>query len=425
MLGEYCGHRKRIKVRYNECGHISDSRPDYLVRGRGCPICNNSPKMSESECISYLNEQFPKFKYVSGYKNTTSRIKLKHECGTVVEYSWANLYKGNCKCPLCDGKSTILCVGINDIATTDEWMIPLLHDKEDAYKYKRWSDKRIKFDCPSCGRTLTKMISAVTAAHKVPCNVCSVGMSYPQKFMAEILDYLKIDYIPEFSDSWSQGRRYDFCFSVNSIRYLLEMDGYFHFNDNHRNGMTKIEAQEIDKHKDDLARENGFEIIRIDCNYYGDAMNYILNNIKNSILSDILNLSKVDFDVCNKRAQKTIPVLVAEVWNSGVHLIKDIAKTVGINRNTVSYSLRKASLAGLIAETPDQIREIVKSNSHKTVGLVQRKPIRCNETGAIFKTVTDALKAHPGRISAYLAGKVNYSSKLPDGTRLTWTKLYA
>lgn len=381
--------------------------------------------LNESEYKELIEDRFPQYKYISGYKNANSRIKMQHKCGNIVEYSWANLNKGSCRCPVCDPNSLKLCVGINDIGTTDEWMIPLLYDKEDAYRYKRWSDKRIKYICPICKSVSLKKISAVTAEHKVPCTICSSGTSYPERFMSSILDFLKVDYIYQFFADWSCGRKYDFCFNKDGKYYLLEMDGFFHFHDDTRKCTSKEQAQEIDKLKDRLAIENGYIIIRINCDYgNNDPMKYIIENIKQSVLSELFDLSSVDFELCNNRALKNVTIIIANLWNEGVHYIKEITNILGYNRNTVSKNLKKASIAGLIPESPEQVKEISKRIGCIECGKSQRKPVKCNETGEIFPTTSAAIKAHPGNLGRYFSGESDHSGVLSDGTKLTWTKLY-
>lgn len=67
--------------------------------------------------------------------------------------------------------------GINDIATTNPEMIYLFKDKEDAYKYKKWSTKYTWFICPCCGNEYYLQIQNVTKIGKVSCDICNDGFS--------------------------------------------------------------------------------------------------------------------------------------------------------------------------------------------------------------------------------------------------------
>lgn len=56
-------------------------------------------------------------------------------------------------------------------------------------------------------------------------------------------------------------------FEIDSNKYLIELDGAFHFCDNPKSGMHIEDALLRDKYKDRIANENGYNVIRIDCNY--------------------------------------------------------------------------------------------------------------------------------------------------------------
>ena len=59
-------------------------------------------------------------------------------------------------------------------------------------------------------------------------------------------------------------------------------------------------------------------MIRIDCIYENhDRYDYILNNILNSKLSEILPLNQIDFDEANRKSQKSLLVEACNLWNEG------------------------------------------------------------------------------------------------------------
>lgn len=57
------------------------------------------------------------------------------------------------KCPVCSNKRVAM--GINDIATTDPWMVQFLKDKDEATKYTAKSGKETVCKCPVCGKEKT------------------------------------------------------------------------------------------------------------------------------------------------------------------------------------------------------------------------------------------------------------------------------
>ena len=50
---------------------------------------------------------------------------------------------------------------------------------------------------------------------------------------------------------------------VNSTKYIIEMDGGFHYKDNNMNGITFKQSKEIDNQKDKLAADRGINVIRV------------------------------------------------------------------------------------------------------------------------------------------------------------------
>ena len=54
-------------------------------------------------------------------------------------------------CPVCCVPPKLVIKGINDIATTDPWMMKYMINYEDAYKYSSQSNECIKVKCINCG----------------------------------------------------------------------------------------------------------------------------------------------------------------------------------------------------------------------------------------------------------------------------------
>jgi hypothetical protein len=269
-----------------------------------------------------------------------------------------------------------------------------------------------------------KPVSSVYTYHKVGCPVCDNRYSYPERFIGCVLDSLNVDYVNQFSPSWLEGRRYDFMFTYANIKYVAEADGAFHYNDNFMNGQTKEETKKIDDWKDEKAIENGFRVIRIDCNYkYGDRADYIINSLRKSEFSEIFNLDDVDFKLCKKNADKSKLVSVSDLWNSGIHSFKELLSITGYKRDSLRKTLYKAAEIGLTNENKDEIVSIIQENAHKESGLAKRISVRCIETGEIFEKTRTAILKYPGRLQDYFAGKIDYSGMLPDGTKLHWEKV--
>ena len=154
------------------------------------------------------------------------------------------------------------------IAETHPEMIIYFINTEDAYTYSAHSSKEVFTICPKCGTIKKQPILRLTNKG-FACPVCSDGISYPNKFMYDILKQLNIDFIREVSKKhigfqWVKNYKYDFCIEIDDQKYFIEMDGKFHFID----AFSSYEQTQLtDQTKDDLANAHSVEVIRINCNY--------------------------------------------------------------------------------------------------------------------------------------------------------------
>lgn len=221
-----------------------------------------------------------------------------HKCGWTGGWmEESNLIKGK-GCSCCANQTTV--EGINDIPTTASWMIPYFQGGYDEAKlYTCQSSKKIISICPDCSRIKGKeiCISQIYSNHSLGCS-CSDGQSYPFKFMFSILEQLNILFETEYNPDWIKPMRYDFYFELNNKKYIVEMDGGFHFKDNNMSGQTKEKSKEIDDYKDKTANIHDIEVIRINSNI--SELKYIKNNILISSLSHLFDLNKIDWDKCIK-----------------------------------------------------------------------------------------------------------------------------
>lgn len=104
ILGEYTGINEKVLVKHNKCGNEFYIRADHLLNGSGCPKCaiEKLTKTHEQYCKEIYNLVGNKFTIISKYKNSHSKIKIRHnECG----YEWettADNFLYVQKCPVCD-----------------------------------------------------------------------------------------------------------------------------------------------------------------------------------------------------------------------------------------------------------------------------------------------------------------------------------
>ena len=120
------------------------------------------------------------------------------------------------------------------------------------------------------------------------------------------------------------------------------MDGKQH----HENWIygTKEYQQSNDKLKDELAKKQGIKVIRIDCS----KQHLIKNNLLNSELSSILDLSKIDFNECTKFAFSSLMKSVCERYENDKSICSnDLVDIFQLSKGTIIRYLRFGNEIGL------------------------------------------------------------------------------
>lgn len=249
-------------------------------------------------------------------------------------------------CPYCSGRFPI--VGETDLWTTRPDIAIMLKNKDDGYKYSRGSHKYVDFICPDCGAILNKEIKTV-CQQGLGCKYCSDHISYPNKFIREILKHTDAkNVIPEWSPEWIGGYRYDIYFTINNQEYIIEMDGGLGHNNREIRSGNRLTGAEVDAIKDHEAKAHNIILIRIDCNYekISERFEYIRNNVICSELSDIIDLSGVPWSECNRLSMVSYVIGSAKMFNAGVS-IQDISDYYNYSTHTIRQWLYQAEEIGI------------------------------------------------------------------------------
>lgn len=278
------------------------------------------------------------FVYIKSYKCRCLRDNYEY---VVAEYE---LEHGS-SCPVCAGRCVV--VGVNDIGTTNPEVVEYLLNKEDANIYSKGSHKYVYVKCPICGNVKKIMVEFLVKNGGIACEICSDGISYPNKFAHELFKQLSSQYqkyMPEYSPHWANRYIFDnYVELLDGEKIIVEMDGGLHFRHDNKFGVTR------DKEKDALANENGVLVIRIDCNYVGVANRYshIKNNIING-LNEIFDLSNINWDTCDLAGTSNKMIDVITYYNKNPELsLIEIANIFFISDTTVRNYLRAGERIGL------------------------------------------------------------------------------
>lgn len=305
-----CGHFKNCKIqnllgiktsdfKYKIGQNIKDNNRNITITD--LKRINNKRKNGKNSYDKYYKYKCNKCGYECGehYKN-----------GVYNKEYWINesgLNSGN-NCIFCSRQ--IVISGVNDIATTDKWMVKYLKNKNDAYKYSHYSDSSVEVICDKCGRIKNKKmeLSNIYKYNGINC-ICDSSISKCEKIMFIILEKLTnnkfIHQLTIRDCKWCGKYRYDFYFKLNGEEYIIETHGIQHYKENATfhtlNSKTFIEQKQNDLDKYNLAIQNGIKhenYIVIDCSK--SKFDFIVKNIINSKLNKIFNFENIDFEEVEK-----------------------------------------------------------------------------------------------------------------------------
>lgn len=266
--------------------------------------------------------------------------------------SCAAFTRGN-RCPVCSNKKIIK--GINDIATTHPHIVKYFVNKEDTYNYSHGSTKKVKTICPHCNSIKTTKISSISN-ETYSCDICSDGISYPEKFVLSVLKSININVIKETSSlvfSWSDKWRYDFY--LPDISCIIEVHGMQHYDGSFEGygGRTLEEEQANDVIKRELALSNGIKhYIELDCRK--SDMEWIKQSIMGSELPNLLWFKEEDIDWLkrNTSALSSNVLEACRLWNNGMRDVKSISNEIGIHFSNITKHLKRCATVGLCDYDP-------------------------------------------------------------------------
>ena len=322
-----------------------------------------------------------------GFECGEHHVKEKHKKELWIQEN--SLLNGN-GCLCCDGK--IVVQGINDIPTTASWMIKYFQGGyEEAKLYTKSSGQKIYPICSDCGSIKEKSmaINRIYNNKSISC-FCGDGKSYPEKFMFNILEQLKMIFESQYSPDWIKPMRYDFFFELNNKEYIIETDGGFHNKYNSFSGQTEKESKDIDNYKDLKAQEHNIEVIRIDC--LKSDLEYIKKSILNSQLNELFNLSKIDWLKCEEFALSNLIKKVCDIKKSNPNIrINQIAIIINLSPSTITSYLRRGAKVGWCNFNPIEDKIRINREVGKLSG-IQVEVFKNNISLGKFSSITESCK---------------------------------
>lgn len=336
-------------------------------------------------------------------KYNGAHTKIKWQCHVnsnhIYYSSPSDVYGSKYGCPYCAHQKVF--IGETDMWTTNPNLANMLHNPEDGYKYFECSTKKVDWDCPICGSLVKDRAIESVCRHGLSCDNCSDGMSFAEKFVSELFNQLCCDAIHDRATIWSCGKRYDFY--VPSMSLIVETHGIQHYDESFiykgskRSTRTINEEIKNDSYKRELAVSNGIlNYIELDCRYSNP--DYIKDSILNSKLSELFDLSCIDWDMCFEATITSNVVLCADLWNNGMKNTGDIADYTGIHISSVISNLKKAAKINICDYVPNYKKN---KNSYKRV--------LCEELNKSYECISRVSEDgyNPSNVSCCCNGKTN------------------
>lgn len=293
----------RLTLKGKSDGYLYSISLNNLMKGKNpSPFGNGNPytleniklyiKLNREDCELLSQE----------YKDCDEKLLFKcKKCNNNFLLSWDKFYSRNCGCPYCCDPPRKIELGINTIWDTDKWMCSLGVSEEDAKKYSHSSSEKVTVTCPNCSKQKKITLNKIYNRKSISC-ICKSNISYPEKFMIELLEQLNISYAKDYRPNWSCNRRYDFYLTDHNI--IIETHGnqhYTRYGFKSLGGKTLEEEQENDEFKKTLALENKInDYIVIDCRK--SELEWIKRSILNSNIGELFDLSKVNWNRCEQKA---------------------------------------------------------------------------------------------------------------------------
>lgn len=217
---------------------------------------------------------------------------------------------------------------------------------EDCYNIACKSGKKFYFKCPNCGTISNKKLQLNNITHRgYACEFCSDGINVPERFMGSVLKELNVEFQTQLNKSifdWCENYKYDFY--IPTLNMIIEVHGEQHYKENSNWVRTLTEEQLNDRCKKHLAKKNGIKrYYTIDCRY--SDFEYMKNNITKT-LGHLFDLSKVDWELAWGECQNSLCVKTWDLWNSGVHSIKEIVCILKLSRGAIYKYLKRGAEIG-------------------------------------------------------------------------------
>lgn len=377
VIGKYNGNKVKIAHKCNVCGYEWLTKPNVILSGRGCPSCANNLKKTHKEYVAELELVNQNIEVLGEYVNTNT--KILHKCKTC-NHEWLvtpHHLLHDRGCPICSGRVVGSAPEYRNSAWSSKYRkyLSAYLTEEQMKMYTPKSDIKVSAKCPDCGRC--KQIALNTLIRQGLGCTCGDGNSYPNKFMYSVLNQLDVAYEIEYSQEWSNGKRYDIY--IPSLNCIIENHGRQHYEESSGVFDSLKETQDNDKYKIDLAVNNGIKYyVVIDCRE--SEIEWIKHHIMNSVLPELLHFNEndINWEECDKFAMSNLVVKSAELWNKGFGT-GQICDSLMLTYTTVVKYLKKANKFKWCNYSKEESRKRTAKNNSGANNHCSKRVIRLSD----------------------------------------------
>lgn len=222
-------------------------------------------------------------------------------------------------------------IGYNDLATTHPEYVKYFINIEDAYTHTYGSVDKVDLICPDCG--YIKRMSVTTLIRQgFSCNFCSDGISRPNKIVGMVVEALGFNYKLEYVVEGYEQYRYDIY--LTDYNKAIENDGGQHYayldeslqNKKIWNNETRMEIHYKDLSKESVLMNSNIGLIVIDCSE--SNIDYIRNSIEKHPFFKQFDLSNIDWQEIDIKAQKSKKIEICKYWKEHKEINKDLTTSL-------------------------------------------------------------------------------------------------
>lgn len=387
----YIKEKQTVVLKYN--GKIKEMRTDRFQKALISSMLGIAPVRDMNKPSRY------KIGDVVEISNTTVEIvsvskgkytsKYEWKCtkdGHVGKLSETEIHEKLKGCPVCSNKKVIK--DINSVYATNPELVQYFVNEEDSYVNTIGSKTKVLVRCPICGHEKEMAIHKLST-RGMSCDKCGDGISYPNKFVFNVLEQIGIEFEVEKTFCWLQDRKYDVY--IPQYNMIIENHGRQHYDKTFEyTGKSRTIEEEIenDVYKRNTALQNGIETyIELDCRFSDDE--FIMESIVNSGILEILGVKscEIDWKKCHKYACSSLVYEVCELWNKGLKNSSEISKVMKISNSTSYLYLKKGAKLGLCDYDSNKVKQECLAKGRETN--IRVEVFKDGVSQGIFESIRD------------------------------------